>query len=210
MTRTKLLIAALGAMVVLSLSAGSALARTRIEVTPGGTIRAIANGERRLTFESEAARVICDVTLEGSLHRLIAKAAETLAGIITRTITANARNSLGTATECAGLANMHIRYGSIEGTLPEGITGGLLRVEAGFLVGFNAIFFTVRCLFQGNIGAGSRENAAGIRRLRVLAAQTFSSITDLNRSGQCPTREEARLVGEFEVTPTQRLILLER
>jgi hypothetical protein len=86
MTRiSKLILTVLAAVIALSLAAGSASSRTRVEVS---TTASLVSG--RLTFTEEGRdRVISDITLHVTLLRLINKVLLEHVGDVTAVLTAN-------------------------------------------------------------------------------------------------------------------------
>jgi hypothetical protein len=199
MTRlNKLVLTALAAVVALSLAAGPAAARSRIEAS---TTAVLNSG--RLTFNSNIAQAICDVTLHATMRRLITKIAGEPVGDITAILTANARNSIGAAAACSGLAPMRIAYGSIRGTLPT-ITGGELRVTGAFLVRIG----NAGCLYTGTIGNISNENPIRTGTIEREPRQRLFRALEEEFFRRCPA--EGELLGELTFTPSVTLRLLER
>lgn len=203
---TRLVVAILAAAIVVSLAAGPAAARVRIEARGGPNILAIA---RRLTFGgSEGVGIICDVTFHGTIQRLINKRRGEHLGSFTRDLInlETCRNSLGIGTTLAdALTPCLIRYGTITGTLPN-ITGGTLLVDCGFLIEVNAgIFGESRCLYRQVIEGVATENP--ILRIAV-APNVVTLFRDLGGSRPCDPSGE--LAGLFDLVPLITLTLLER
>jgi len=160
--RTKLVLTALTAALVLSAAVGSASA-TRLEISNTG-IRVLY---RALTFSESGggSETICPVTLEGTFHsRTISKVANSLVGFITRAFSASAScTGAGRAVVLAGTLPWHVRYESFEGTLPN-ITGiNLLLEGASFLI----TEFGVSCLYRGQARGTAVREAGGAITLRA-------------------------------------------
>jgi len=217
-TRSKLLVAALTAALLLALGASTASASRSFSVVGGGrAILAIANGERgstRLTFAGESGRlVISDVTLHGSLHSLIAKTRGALAGVINAIRTANCRTegAFGVTCHASGLPNFHIRLESFTGTLPR-ISTITLTIEAAFQILFapDEEGGHPECLYRGNISATGGRNSGESVVIETLRVNNPNSAT-LSRAAReeffrnCDRRGE--LIGTFAVTPTVSLRL---
>jgi hypothetical protein len=134
MKLSKLLLAGLGATVVLGALVSTASAG-RLEVS-SQTLRA-AFSEVIFT-EPFSGEVRCVVTLEGSLHsRIIQKVAGTLIGYITRADLGRCVEP-GTATILRETLPWHVRYASFSGTLPNitrltiHVIGSAFRVDFPF------------------------------------------------------------------------------
>jgi len=109
----KLLLAAVGATVLLGALVSSASARN-FEQSSQRTRAIFTNVE----FHLPGATTRCALTLEGSLHsRTIAKVAGSLVGYITRADLGVC--AAGTATILTTTLPWHVRYSGFEGALPE-------------------------------------------------------------------------------------------
>jgi len=127
-TRSKLILAGLGATLLMAFAIGAASARNL----------SISNQQIRgtfsdLEFRSPFGRNDCRVTLEGSLHaRTIAKSPNALLGYVTRVIAGQC--TLGTTVLTETLP-WHVRYVGFSGRLPD-ITLLLIRTRGAFRVSF--------------------------------------------------------------------------
>jgi hypothetical protein len=115
--RTKLILAALAAALVMAFATTGASARN-LSISHGELFNAIW---REIRLVSGGISVFaCDLTLEGSFHyRTMTKTPEALVGYVTR---ARGNCSPGSATVLTARLPWHIRYGGFEGALPR-ITG---------------------------------------------------------------------------------------
>jgi len=127
-TRSKLVLASLGATFLMALAIGTASART-FNISNQRFRATFAN----LEFTAGGSNTTCRVTLEGTLHETtIPKTIGILLGYITRVQTG----------ECAGFAvriltetlPWHVRYSGFSGTLPN-ITLIIIHARASFEVG---------------------------------------------------------------------------
>ena len=112
MKLSKLLLATIGATVLLGALVSSASARNASvsNVSLRSTFRAV-------TFEGAFGRIVCEVLLEGSLHnRTFAKRVGSLIGYITQAILRPC--ATGTATILRETLPWHVRYAGFSGTLP--------------------------------------------------------------------------------------------
>jgi hypothetical protein len=187
----KLILAALAAVILVSLAVAPATARTRIEIS---TTTNRASG--RLTFQTaeRTQEIICDVTLHATLRRLINKRHGEPVGLITAILTANARAAPNNPPIiCRGNAPMELLYGGILGSLPRP-TGGILLTASNFDTGV----FGIRCNYRATIGATSNTNP--IRRATIDPNRIRSSTFG------CP---EGSLRGELTFSPEVTMILLE-
>jgi hypothetical protein len=207
-TTTRFIVTAITAFMMLAMLTGIASARTRIEVSPT-TTRLTSRG---LVFAGTV-NVTCDVTLNGTLQRLITKALGSPAGSVTEGRTTNCRESFFGATRALVLAEPRngfpITYSSITGTLPT-ITGGTLLVEGAFELHVSPFGAAAECLFRGRIGARAVENP--IRRLAVETTRhgriPLAPGGDLRGDGLCPASGDMR--GDFVPATAITLRLLER
>jgi len=142
MKLSKLLLATIGATVLLGALVSSASART-FSISNQFSRTAF----RAVTFGGAFGNITCPITFEGSLHsRIIPKVLGTLIGYITRADIGSC--SFGRATILRETLPWHVRYLSFSGVLPN-ITQ--LR--------FNVIGFSLRiqepfagCLFRSEVG----------------------------------------------------------
>jgi hypothetical protein len=201
---TTVIASALVTVLLLTLATTVASAIARLEVD---TTAMLITG--RLTFDEEPAgelpQIICDVTLHSTLRRLINKVRLESAGAITAVLTANCRNSIGAVARATPLTGMTIHYDSIRGTLPT-ITGGLVWVQARFLMETTFLGLAIACLYDGLVGSSSAENP--VRRLTVLRTSIPLSQELPESALACP--ENGTLQGPLTVTPEVGITLLER
>ena len=195
---SKIVWAAFAVVAALSLAAGPAAARNRIEVS---TTALLTSG--RLTFNSALADVICDITLHSTRSRLIDKARGTVIGRVTAILTANARNNIGAAAACAGLP-IELIYDSITGSLPSNITGATINAAGAFLLRVG----NAGCLIRDVVKTISTENP--IRRVSLEPSPRQLNTTTLEEEffRRCPSQGE--IVGQLAVSPEVTLRLLER
>jgi hypothetical protein len=112
MRLSKLLLATIGATVLLGALVGSASARSF-----SSTSQTLRSTFSRVRFSGVFGSITCHVTLEGSLHtRTIAKVAGTLIGYITAANLGECAE--GSATILRETLPWHVRYLSFTGTLP--------------------------------------------------------------------------------------------
>lgn len=150
--RSKLLLAALTALIALAALAPIASALRGFSFGS----QAFTGTDPALTFGSEGGNVICPVTLEGTLHRSIAKVDFTLAGFVQRGRVAerSCTDTVEGATVQTELGEArfpwHIRYRSFTGTLPN-----ISRIEgtvvALIVLVLRSIFGTLRCRYAGTL-----------------------------------------------------------
>lgn len=161
----KLLLSVVGATVMMAAVVGSASARNLS--TSSQTLRATW---REMVFTSSTgSRVICPVTLEGSLHsRTIAKVPYTLIGYITRADLGTPCTG-GTATINRETLPWHVKYESFGGTLPNISFVRALIVRATFRVrlesGFTCSFTTTDA--QHASGRFNREAGGALTSAEV-------------------------------------------
>jgi hypothetical protein len=178
MKTSKLLLATLGASVLLGALVGNASARTFS--TSSQTFR---TAYRVFGFRGAFGEIKCGLTLEGSLHsRTIAKVRGTLIGLITRAELGTC--ILGTMTILAGLP-WHVRYDSFGGTLPN-IT--FIKVRALFMT-FRVREPLLTCL------ATTTEEAPGIITFDREVATRALTTSEFSGTGIETT---CGRVGEFE------------
>ena len=201
MRKGKLVVAALAAMLIMAIGVGSASASRGFSPS-ASTFGATA---RALSFTgSNGVRVICDVTLGGSLHSTIAKTPGTLGGFITSGRVAEERCTAaggaerGRATILQEGLPWHVTYNSFTGTLPSAVSGILVTVNnASFLLRVRVFFVEINCLYRGSIGAiieGRGNNS--FERITVQLPNSIPVIA--GQSEVCPPRGE--LNGFFTLT----------
>jgi hypothetical protein len=129
-TSSKLILAGMGATLLMAFAIGTASARNL----------SITNQNFRATFNNlefiieEISTTTCRVTLEGSLHaRTIPKTAGTLIGYITRVITGQCNPNVVTIQN--ETLPWHVRYIGFSGRLPD-ITLIIVRSQSSFRVSF--------------------------------------------------------------------------
>ena len=124
----KLLLATAGATVLLGALVSSASARN---LSISNT--SIRSSWNEVAFNGPFGEVVCQVTLEGSLHsRTMAKTIGTLMGYITSAVLGACQT--GTATILRATLPWHVRYSGFQGTLPR-ITSIITHViGAGFQI----------------------------------------------------------------------------
>jgi len=120
----KLLLASVGATVLLGALVSSASARN-FEISE----QKIRASFRRVEFSLPEGTVTCEVTIEGSLHtRTMAKVSGSLIGYITRAVVNSPESCIGgEATILTATLPWHITYGGFNGSLPT-ITGVRLNL----------------------------------------------------------------------------------
>jgi len=166
-TRSKLLLGALTAALVLGAAVGSASAR-RIQLSDQ-TFRAIWNP---LVFSNaaESIEVRCAVTLEGSFHsKTLSKVNEQLVGYVTSAKVAEAGCAGGRARALTETLPWHIRYESFAGTLPIITSISVRLVGASFLVEV----FGVSCLYATEAGHPARG------QIRINGSNVATELTAL-------------------------------
>jgi hypothetical protein len=152
-TRTRILLAALTAALVLASVVSTAGAR-RIELS-NQRFRVTWTGANQLTFRRGEARVVCEVTIEGSFHsRTLSKVCGQLVGYVTAAIvhhpcTENEAWALNGTENLEGQTvpqtlPWHILYVSFTGVLPRIERIRLKLIGAAFLIRI----FGVGCLYQ--------------------------------------------------------------
>lgn len=184
-------IALLAALLLCAL-AGPAGASTTFGANPQG----ITGMSPRLTFEGTSGnRVICAVTLKGSLHASAFKTRGTLMGFMNEGRASSCSNSLGTASTATPLVEFrrpwHITLENFSGTLPR-ITALLSVIQrANWLFSITGPFGAVGCLYTGNLPA-SATGTAGESELTVTAlnpltntATLFEDRLDVEPFGSC-------------------------
>ncbi len=194
---------------VTALATAPASANRSLSLSPGGAMRVTSEG--RLTFEEPSGSfgLECNVTLNGTLAREIAKRAGAHMGSITEGRTAECRDTFfginGSIIYLVEPRNpWDITYNLFLGTLPR-INGVLVRMEYRMLL-TTAIG---SCLW----GTGASREApllfAVTPETGALSRASFlrEAIRLLTRlSGTCPST--GGFAGAFRVTPTQTVRLL--
>ena len=212
MTRhAKLLMTVLTALLLLTLGAGTSFALRSLSL----------EGERlltltgRVTAQSEAATITCNVTIEKTVSRTFPKVIGILIGKVTGYRVANCRSEtviinritpLGLAVE----ELWRIFYKEYLGILPR-ITGILFEWRhVQKLIEFTVIGIPIGCLYEGTVNMLANVREGFIERLRTLDEQPAliekNLVLDLTSSGLCPRRIRLR----YELTPGQntRVLLL--
>jgi hypothetical protein len=175
--RSKLLLAALTAALLLAIGAGTASANRSLRVTGGE--RAISATAERLSFRgSNGINVISDVTLNGRVNASIGKGAGSAVGTITEATTANISNSLGLRP--AGARALFTRgpwavtFRSFTGTLPAIRTVLGTVVNAEFLVTIEAL----EASYRGNVNVtGTGTGGAAELTVTTLTEEAGNSET---------------------------------
>jgi hypothetical protein len=155
--RSKLLLALLGAAIVLAAAVGTASA-TRL---------ASSGLSQRAVWRSSNFTSSCPVTLEGTLHsRTMTKISGLLVGYITRAIVGEANCTGGSARALTETLPWHDQYVSFAGTLPNITSFATNIVRASFQVAASVLGSTVTCLYvtsqaEPAIGTYSRNTTTG-------------------------------------------------
>ena len=195
----KIMLAALTAMLLLALGAGSAMASRSINVSPTGANRAAGT----LTFSSpevEFLRIRCLVTL-------------TLANVAggAKSTATNIANVTGaTATGCEGgtirvlapsvASPWRTTYVSFTGTLPT-IATVTLELRG---VGFLAAIFGTNCLFGGN-AQGTTVGGTTVTEIRANTSPAVPLVRDLGSFPACP--RNGNFSGNLRLERSLRLTL---
>jgi hypothetical protein len=189
---------------LLSLAAGLAGARTRVEVNQTAIL---IMGRVDIVPDEMFPIILCDITLHVTLLRLINKVRLEHIGEVTSILTANlgaiGGHGMGTPRRCLFLPGMRVQYNSISGTLPN-ITGILLWINTLVLIEISLPITGVSaCLYAGLVGAAGNNP---VRSLSILNEPLMPLFRRLE--GFCP-----RLVfmsGVLSVVPEVTFRLLER
>ncbi len=208
-TLTRLVVMALAITASLALLTGAASANRSLSLSPAGTVRAVSEG--KVTFEEPSGSfgLACNLTLNGTTARSVAKRAGEHIGSITEGRTNECRD---TFFGIAGSATLLVEprapfdqvYTAFLGTLPE-INGILFRSDARFLL----VTAIGSCLYATS---AAREAPALFEAARGTGAITRGHfLRDSTRlltrlSGTCPAT--GSLAGRFTVSPTQTVRLL--
>ena len=181
----------LTAALALALATGVANASRGFSTERAENVRATATN---LRFITEVGEVICNVTMNLSLHRTIAKVERTLAGYVREVNIAGCTegsaeilDERGVQTR-SGRVRWHISYESFSGTLPSITSIRLLIRNVQFL-----ITRLVRCLYEGNALGSTVGNPV----TQVRADETWQ--IPWKQGSFCPP--EGALQGTFTVTP---------
>lgn len=186
--RSALVRAALLASIVLLLAA--AVASGSRSVTCQAGCRALnAATIRALSFEGGLGAVVCDVTLNFSLARVIDKIAATHAGDVTGATVneAGCRGGRARPLRPETRAPWAISYVSFTGTLPASVTGFTLDV---LNVAFLVEQIIVGCLFRGTLRV--RVRGASNRFEAMQADETSRIPLTTTLSGICPASGTVR------------------
>jgi hypothetical protein len=179
MKLSKLLLATIGATVLLGALVGSASARTLS--TSSTTLR---SAFRTVTFNGAFGSIRCPVTLEGSLHsRTITKLRGSLIGYITRADLGACET--GRATILRETLPWHARYESFSGTLPN-ITRITIHV-----IGSS---FRIQEPFAGCLARSTVESPA----IGVFEREAGGALTGSEIQGSIPTT--CGITGSFSST----------
>ncbi|HEU4650520.1 MAG TPA: hypothetical protein VFS49_03810 [Croceibacterium sp.] len=128
MKLSKLLLATIGAAVLLGALVGSASARNL-----SSSSQTLRSQFREVRFNGAFGNITCQVTLEGSLHsRTITKSAGSLIGYITRADLGPCQE--GRATILRETLPWHARYARFAGTLPNITSLGITVTGASFRI----------------------------------------------------------------------------
>jgi hypothetical protein len=197
--RSKLLLAALTAVVALSLGAGTAAALRSIE----SSATAVAASGRAITFAGGGSRVVCEVTLSLTLStRSISKVRGSRVGNTKATV--NERACTGGRARPLNTAEGWVtNYFSFAGTLPNITSIRLELVGTAFLV--SAFGGFGECLFRGN---AQGTTGGGTNRItEIRADSTIQLPLSRNLNGLfCP--EEGTFAGTFTVTSPREGVTL--
>jgi hypothetical protein len=217
-TRTKFLLAALTAALVLSLGVGTASALRSLSIEGETTVV----GEGVISFIGGGTTIKCPTTITGTMSRAIPKTNGILTGRTTRIATnrpeANCTSSTGTLQgliilapeerEEAGSAKCRKFFESIVGTLPN-ITG-INGISKGCLIGFETrveIVGVIRCLYkEDGTGAAGRANVERGGRITSIETGRNRAVILEGQSGFCPREGELHGNTTPRNSPTLRLV----
>ena len=192
-TRSKLLVAALIAMLALSIGAGIASANRSIQTNPGGVTR-ITFRELRFSGSEGGVVITCRVVLTANLNARIAKARGSAAGSITAVEVRECRG--GAAIVRAETLPWAVQFDSFGGTLPRITSVRLRLIRATFLLEV----FGVRCRYQGN--------AEGITNGPEVTTLRADERIAIPGGGEFLCPPSGTFGGTGTVAPTQRLTLV--
>jgi hypothetical protein len=199
-TRSKLILAALTASLLMGLAVSSATAG---RFSTSNTRFRVTWNELRFFSDEAAFEQTCRVTLEGSFHSAtVRKLPGTLIGAITRGIvdSANCRGILEPrrATVLQETLPWHLTYESFAGTLPDITSITVLLRRYDFQISAFLLGATVNCLY---LDAGRlEENLAGT--ITRLAGGELTSITTVEgrRASKLSGPATCPAFGRFEGT----------
>jgi hypothetical protein len=219
-TYRKFILAALAAVLALSLGAGTAAALRSLELRAGGAITANA---LRLSFTEVGGLIIeSNVTVTGELNTRIAKRAGAVVGSIRTCAANNGRDTSGLSIVATIRCELNrpwpITYNSIAGTLPS-ITSTSLTIErASFLLALvrSGTIRLNECLYGGSAEPTSERNPIVVNTTRSpiteLIVEPRTSATQLLRANLEETGQacaaSGRLSGTFRLTVAQTLALV--
>lgn len=185
-SRTKLVVAAASAALVMALAVGAASAN-RLSISHGNLWRGVF---RPLRFQSGGLTAAsCNVTLEGSFHSAtIRKIERLLMGHITRALIGPCDS--GSATILMEALPWHVQYAGFHGRLPI-IEGGFDIDIIGLSIQIRDAIFGSICLARsteaepaGAIAEPEAEEAGGNRPIKALVANTAPRIRCGTISGE--------------------------
>jgi len=209
----KVVLVALAAAAALLAVAGTATALRSISVNPAGPIRATSGA---VTFRASIGTVICPVTLNGELGSAIPKTEGALGGRITSGTVGpertNCRISLLRSLDATPTMLFpeawHVRYVSIEGTLPRIVAFKLVVLRASFLIAVTGPFGErYRCLYIVDQGSRIRVEARGASREIEIISQTDRVFEERLREGDtaCPN---GSLAATFNLEAARTITLI--
>lgn len=183
-TRSKLVLAALSASLLLAVGIGNASAN-QIGISETD-IRAVFS---ELTFGRGGSAIICPVTIAGEFHRSVFSKEEFLLGYIT---TANVAEGecRGIGTARANPGDWHITFLYWTGTLPNIDTIGLLLENVDFTL--RILGGLVTCRYQG-----PAEGFVDVAESTLVAEQGIT-IPLISGGGLCPP--EGEFFGDADIT----------
>ncbi|HEX4806893.1 MAG TPA: hypothetical protein VFU94_13425 [Conexibacter sp.] len=180
------------ALVALAAAATSATAAS-LQASPGGAITATSLG--KLTFSAGSLSIECNLTMTGNLLRTaISKTAGTKMGEIN---TVSWANCTGGEVETVLNLPWTLAYSSINGTLPEGVTGiNFEIVNSSFELSAFGGFFG--CLYRGNSNAEQAVTRISGATYRSGLVRSLQNALRLVSGIGCPS--EGRMIGTFTQT----------
>lgn len=185
--------ALLSAVSILTAIVTTAAANRSVNIASGvGPVSAAA-----VTFIAEELRITCEVSLNGSLNRSVAKRAGVSVGSVSVASAANCRN--GTVIFLS--PPWEVQYVSFSGTLPSISSGRLKLVGAAFLV--NTLGGLAQCLYRGDPQATS---TGGTTATGVRVDETINIPLSRRLSGICTANLTVAGLLETNVPATLTLI----
>lgn len=180
------------ALVALAAAATSATAAS-LQTSPGGAITATSLG--KLSFVAGEIRIECNLTMRGNLlTTAISKVAGTKMGEITAI---NWANCVGGEVEAVLNLPWNVIYTSINGTLPEGVTGVNFEiVNTQFELSTFGGFFA--CLYAGNNRAEQAVTRISGATYRSGLVRSLENALSLREGFGCPS--SGRMRGTFSQT----------